>query len=128
MKMEHLIKRATNMCKKLNIDPEDVVEIKNLTTTFRGSGPTIVGTIIKYYIKRYKNPVPVYAVLSISGWDKSWSWNGSKPDLVRVIKSMKYYSLNQKQIGDILGISQSQVSQLCGENNIGHHKDGDTNE
>ena len=35
--MENLIKRATDMCKKLNIDPDEVVEVKNLTTTFRGS-------------------------------------------------------------------------------------------
>lgn len=124
--MEHLMKRATDMCKKLNIDPEEVVEVKNLTTTFRGAdSPSIVGTIIKYF----KDTIPVYAVLSTSGWNKSWSCNGSKPDLVRVIRSMKYYSLSQKQIGEILGISQSQVSQLCRAKNIGHHdEEDDTNE
>ena len=123
--MEHLIRRAADMCKKLNITPNEVVEVKNLTTTFRGAdGPTIVGTIIKYY----KGATPVYAVLSTSGWNKSWSCNGSKPDLVRVIGSMKYYSLTQKQIGEILGIPQSQVSQLCGAKNIRHHKEDDVNE
>ena len=91
--MENLIKRATDMCKKLNIDPDEVVEVKNLTTTFRGSdGPTIVGTIIKYF----KDTIPVYAVLSTSGWNKSWSCNGSKPDLVRVIRSMKYLFIEPK--------------------------------
>ena len=120
--MENLIKRATDMCKKLNIDPDEVVEIKNLTTTFRGSdGPTTVGTIIKYF----KDTIPVYAVLSTSGWNKSWSCNGSKPDLVRVIRSMKYYSLSQKQIGEILGLSQSQVFQLYRAKNIGHHDEED---
>lgn len=120
--MENLIKRATDMCKKLNIDPDEVVEIKNLTTTFRGTnGPTIVGTIIKYF----KDTIPVYAVLSTSGWNKSWSCNWSKPDLVRVIRSMKYYSLSQKQIGEILGLSQSQVSQLYRAKNIGHHDEED---
>jgi precorrin-4 methylase len=114
------------MCKKLNIDLDEVVEIKNLTATFRGSdGPTIVGTIIKYY---YKDTIPIYAVLATSGWNKSWSCNGSKPDLVRVIRSMKYYSLSQKQIGDILGISPSQVSQLYRAKNIEHHEEDDANE
>lgn len=123
--MEHLIKRATDMCKKLNIDLDEVAEVKNLTTTFRGTdSPTIVGTIIKYY----KDTIPVYAVLAISGWNKSWSCNGSKPDLVRVIRSMKYYSLSQKQIGDILGISQSQVSQLYRAKSTGYHKEDDVNE
>lgn len=123
--MEHLIKRATDMCKKLNIDLDEVVEIKNLTTTFRGTdSPTIVGTIIKYY----KDTIPVYAVLSTSGWNKSWTCNGSKPDLVRVIRSMKYYSLSQKQIGDILGISPSQVSQLYHVKSTGYHKEDDVNE
>lgn len=120
--MENLIKRATDMCKKLNIDPNEIVEVKNLTTTFQGSnGPTIVGTIIKYY----KDTIPVYAVLATSGWNKSWSCNGSKPDLVRVIRSMKYYSLSQKQIGEILNLSQSQVSQLYRAKNIGHHDEED---
>ena len=120
--MENLIKRATDICKKLNIDPDEVVEIKNLTTTFRGTeGPTTVGTIIKYF----KDTIPVYAVLSTSGWNKSWSCNGSKPDLVRVIRSMKYYSLSQKQIGEILSLSQSQVSQLYRAKNIGHHDEED---
>jgi precorrin-4 methylase len=113
------------MCKKLNIDPEDVVEIKNLTTTFQGAdGPTIAGTIIKYY----NDTMPVYAVLATSGWNKSWSCNGSKPDLVRVIRSMQYYSLSQKQIGEILGISQSQVSHLYHAKNIGHHEENGANE
>jgi DNA-binding Xre family transcriptional regulator len=125
MKMEHLIKRANDMCKKLNIDPNEVVEIKNLITTFRGSGSSIiVGTVIKYH----KDTIPVYAVLTTSGWGKSWSYNGSKPDLVRVIRSMKDHSLSQKQIGEILGISQSQVSQLYRAKNIGHHEEGDVNE
>ena len=35
--MKNLIKRAQEMCAKLKIDPEEIVEIKNVTDQFKGT-------------------------------------------------------------------------------------------
>lgn len=114
----NLLKRANEMCIKLNIEPETIVEIKDLTDCFKSEkSPVVVGTIIKYY----KDIFPTYAVLMTSGWYKQWSCNGTKADIVRVIRNMKYYSLKQHQIAHILSLSQSQVSQLSRAKNIGDH-------
>lgn len=114
----NLLKRANEMCIKLNIDPETIVEIKDLTDCFKSEKSTVViGTVIKYY----KDVFPIYAVLMNSGWYKQWTCNESRADTVRVIRNMKHYSLKQHQIAHILGLSQSQVSQLSRAKNIGDH-------
>lgn len=116
--MKNLIKRAQEMCAKLKIDPEEIVEIKNITDQFRGTnGPTIIGTSIKYF----KDEFPIYAILLLSGWCKEFPCNGSKPDLVHTIRLMKHNSFKQTQIAQILGISQGQVSQLSRAKNIANH-------
>lgn len=100
-----LMHRAIELCEKLNIDPDKVVEVRNLRYDFKGMS-FVGGTVVKYF----KGIYPTYAVLTPGGWTRSWTWTGGKVDLVRILRSMKTYGFSPTQMGQILGMSASELS------------------
>lgn len=110
--MFNLIRRATDICSKLKIDPNDLTSISNIYDFFKGQ-PLLYGTVLKYH----NGENGVICIVLTAGWHKKYTCN-RKPDVVRIIRDLQYHSFKQNQIADILGISQAQVSALSRSKNI----------
>ena len=102
--MENLIQRATKACSVLKIDPDDLISIRSMYETFRGS-MSITGTILEYYNWEGHH---TYALYTIDGRAKEWVT--PKSNNLSAIESMVNMGLKQSHIAQILGISQSTVS------------------
>lgn len=115
--MEHLIKRATDICSKFKIDPNTLTYVSNIYDFFKDE-PFLYGTVLKYHNEKTN----VICIVLTGGWHKQYVCN-DKSDVVRIIRDLQYHSFKQKQIADILGILQSQVSTLSKAKNIANHKE-----
>ena len=115
--MFNIIRRATDICSRLKIDPNCVQSINDIYDFFKGE-PILYGTCIRYHTGKEG----VICIVLTGGWHKQYVCNG-KPDVVRIIRDLQDHSFKQKQIADILGISPSQVSTLSRVKNIAHKKE-----
>ena len=115
--MEHLIKRASKLCSILEIDPNTLTSVSDIYDFFKDES-ILYGTVLKYHNEKTN----VICIALTSGWHKQYVCN-DKPDVVRIIRDLQSNSFKQKQIADILGISQSQVSTLSRAKNIANHEE-----
>ena len=108
--------RAKAICKKCGIDPCKVCEIKDIHTPMKGED-VLYGTVIKHHTDDGRMGITINL---LGGWVKTYTSNESKPDTVRIIRDLRAKSFTQKQIAEILSLSQSQVSLYERSKNIGN--------
>ena len=107
----NLIDRYRKLIRIFKIDPDNIVRINDITTII-GDETHIVGTVVKHvYQDSY-----LYTILFTSGRYKVYKCNNSKTDIVRVIRMMKKNTFTDKQISEILAISENEVSSMFVKN------------
>lgn len=103
----NLIKRATEICSRLKIDPDDLVRCNDLYDSIMGES-VMIGTVL---LSKNKDGADVYTIYLTGGWHKQYYCRG-QIDMVRIIRDMSKNSMKPKVIADILGISTEQISSI----------------
>ena len=107
----NLIDRYRKLINTFKIDPDNIVRINDITTII-GDKMYIVGTVVKHV---YRGSY-LYTILFTSGRFKVYICDDSKTDIVRIIRMMKKDAFTNKQISEILSISEDEVSSMSDKN------------
>jgi hypothetical protein len=112
--MYNLLRRATDICKRLDIDTSDLVQVSDIYERYGGKDDpftTLVGT---YLIYKNNDTLKLCVVLN-SGWYKRYSVNG-KVDTIFAIRDMKKNGFRIDTIATILSMTPEQVIEMGGFN------------
>ena len=113
--MYNLLRRATDICKRLDIDTSDLIQVSDIYERYGGKDdpfPTQVGT---YLIYKNNDTLKLCVVLN-SGWYHRYSVSG-KVDTIFAIRDMKRNGFSINTIAMILSIPPEQVMEMGGFNN-----------
>lgn len=103
----NLIDRYRKLIVMFDIDPDNIIRINDITTLIGGK-KYIVGTLVKHV---YRGSY-LYTILFTSGRFKVYICDDSKTDIVRIIRMMKKDAFTNKQISEILSVSEDEISSM----------------
>jgi hypothetical protein len=111
--MYNLLRRATDICKRLDIDTSDLVQVSDIYERHGKDDPfpIQVGTYLSY---RNNDTLKLCVVLN-SGWYKRYSVSG-KVNTIFAIRDMKKNGFPIDTIAMILSMTPEQVMEMGGFN------------